>query len=135
MRKDRVAQLESIGFQVAGQAKTRSDDWDTFFEELREYVRNHGDSNVPDTYHVNPSLVEWVRKQRHDYSLKCGGDKSAMTAEREAKLNVLGFSWGKRKSSAVSNDNNIGICPDKVTSKSLLPPMKRQRTTVDIHPY
>jgi hypothetical protein len=54
-----------------------------------------------------------------------------MTAEKEAKLNVLGFSWVKRQSPAGSNDdNNNVICPDEVTSESL--PMKRQRTSDDI---
>jgi hypothetical protein len=117
MPNDRVAKLESIGFQADCHAK-KSDDWDTFFEELREYVRNHGDCNVPETYHLNPSLVECIRKQRHDYSLRCGGDKSAMTAEREAKLNALGFLWEKRESPLIvgSNDNTV-ICADEVTSE------------------
>jgi hypothetical protein len=62
-------------------------------------------------------MVEWVKNQRHDYSLRCGGDKNAMTAEHEAKLNVLGFLWEKRESPLVaSNDNNV-LCPDEVTSE------------------
>ena len=100
--------MESIRFEVDGQDKT-SDDWDTLFEELREYVRNHGDCNVLETNHRNPSLVEWVNKQRHDYSLRCGGDKNAMTAEREAKLNVLGFLWEKRESPLVGSNANTGL--------------------------
>jgi hypothetical protein len=128
LQKDRVTKLESIGFKFAGQA-SHSGGWDAFFEELRDYLRNHGDCNVPKKYHLNPSLGEWVRKQRHDYSLKCDGYYSFMTAEHEAKLNVLGFSWAKRQSSSVgSNDNNNVLCPDKVSSESLAP-MSRQRTS------
>jgi hypothetical protein len=81
-----------------------------------------GDSNVPERHRLNPSLGEWVRKQRHDYSLKCGGDQSAMIAKHEAKLNTLGFSWVERKSSAGSNNknnNNNVIFPDKVITKNL----------------
>jgi hypothetical protein len=118
LRKDRTARLESIGFDLSGQAKIRRDDWwDTFFEELREYLRNNGDCNVPEEYRLNPSLSEWIRKQRHYYSLKCDGDESAMTAEHEAKLNVLGFSWVKSQPPAASNDTNNILCPDKVTSE------------------
>jgi hypothetical protein len=132
MPKYHRAKLESIGFRFAtGQGK-KSDGWDAFFEELRDYLRNHGDCNVPEEYRLNPSLSLWVRKQRHDYSLKCGGDQGAMAAEHEAKLNVLGFSWAKRQSSVGSNDNNNNVlCPDKVTSESLTP-MTRQRTSHDI---
>jgi hypothetical protein len=114
LRQDRVVKLESIGFQV-GQAR-RSEDWEIFFEDLRGYVRNQGDCNVPENYHLNPSLVEWVREQRQDYSLRCGGNKSAMTAEREAKLNVLGFVWERRESQASLNVNTIP-CPDQITSE------------------
>jgi hypothetical protein len=132
LSKDRVARLESIGFTFgAGHEANKSDDWDSFFEELRDYLRNHaGDCNVPEPYRLNPSLGEWVNKQRHDYSLKCGGDQSAMTPEHEAKLNVLGFLWVKTKSSVGSKDNNNLLSPDKVTSKLL--PMNRQRTSFAI---
>jgi adenylate kinase family enzyme len=110
LRKYRTARLESIGFDSSGQARIRRDDWwDSFFEELREYLRNNGDCNVPEEYRLNPSLSEWIRKQRHHYSLKCDGDGSAMTAEHEAKLNVLGFSWVKSQPSAASNDTNNAL--------------------------
>jgi hypothetical protein len=127
LRKDRRAKLESIGFMFV-QGK-KSDGWDTFFEDLRDYLRKHGDCDVPEKYCLHPLLGTWVRKQRHDYSLKCGGDQSAMTAEHEAKLNVLGFSWVKSSTGSNDNNNNV-LCPDEVKSKSLL--MKRQRTTHDI---
>jgi hypothetical protein len=129
MRKDRRAKLESIGFRF-GQAK-KSDSWETFFEELRDYLRNHGDCNVPEKYRLNPSLGEWVRKQRHDYSLKCGGDQGAMAAEHEAKLNALGFSWVKKHSPAGSNGNSKVLCPDEVASERLTP-MNRQRAILGI---
>jgi hypothetical protein len=39
-----------------------------------------------------------------------------MTAEREAKLNVLGFVWEKRESQASLDVNNMP-CPDEITSE------------------
>jgi hypothetical protein len=54
-----------------------------------------------------------------------------MTAECEAKLNVLGFSWVRRHSPAGSFDNNNVLCPDEVASESLMP-INRQRTSHDI---
>jgi hypothetical protein len=131
LRKDRVAKLESRGFRFAttGEAK-KCDDWDIVFEELHDYLRDHGDCDVPEKYPLNPLLGEWVRKQRRGYSLKCGGDQSVMTAEHEAKLNVLGFLWEKRQTLADSNVNNV-LYPEKVTSESLTP-MNRQRTALRI---
>jgi hypothetical protein len=108
LRKDRIAKLDSVGFRF-GQAK-ESDDWDGFFEELRDYLRNHGDCNVPEEYRVNPSLGDWVKTQRYDYAMKFGRYQSAMTAEREAKLNVLGFSWVKTQAPSPAPASN-----DKVT--------------------
>jgi hypothetical protein len=121
LRKDRAAKLESIGFTFAGQEANKSDDWVSFFEELRDYLRVHGDCNVPEKYDLNPSFGEWVRKQRDDYSLQCGGHQSAMTAEREAKLNVLGFSWVSRHSPAGSYAPAVCLvdCSLEVVSSSL----------------
>jgi hypothetical protein len=133
MPKDRVAKLKSLGFTFADTGAAASHSWDSLFEELRDYLRTHGDCNVPEeNFHCNPSLGNWVSKQRHDYEMKCaGGDQTAiMTAEHEAKLNLLGFSWVRSHAPAsCSNDNNsnVRLCPDKVTSESL-PTVNRQRT-------
>ncbi len=46
LQQDRVAKLKAIGFTFAAihkKAHDKSDDWDSCFEELRDYLRNHGD--------------------------------------------------------------------------------------------
>jgi hypothetical protein len=42
-----------------------------------------------------------------------------MTAERDAKLNALGFSWEKREPPSVGSNDNIISCPDKITSERM----------------
>ena len=48
---------------------------------------------MPQKYPENTDLGLWVRYQREDYKKYQKGDKSAMTEEKIAKLEKVGFAW------------------------------------------
>lgn len=89
---DRVAKLDSIGFQWRVAAPVTG--WENRYEQLVEYAKEHnGDVNVPQYYPQDKSFGRWVMKQRSEYSLRLRGLKSQLTDERVARLEALGFSW------------------------------------------
>jgi hypothetical protein len=91
LSKEREAKLEAIGFQWKV-AKTPVG-WERRFEQLLEYQRIHGDTNVPQSFPPDKSFGRWVMKQRCEYSLKLRNLKSQLTDDRERRLNEIGFSW------------------------------------------
>jgi hypothetical protein len=86
---ERVTALDSIGFCW----DARSSSWFDRFEELRAFVRQCGNANVPYTYHANKKLAVWVKSQRHQHKLWKRGLNATMTREREYLLNSIGFVW------------------------------------------
>jgi hypothetical protein len=67
--------------------------WMERYTELVEFHRQHGHCLVPNSYKENPSLAEWVKRQRYQYKLKTLGERNSMTQERIMKLEKLGFVW------------------------------------------
>jgi hypothetical protein len=63
------------------------------YEELLDYRLKNGDCLVPNQFPPNPSLAEWVKRQRYQYKLKCQGQHSSMSDDRIACLAKLGFVW------------------------------------------
>jgi Helicase associated domain len=63
--------------------------WDARVEELLEYKRVHGDTDVPNTFDENPSLARWVGDQRRAYK------RSNMAKHRVDRLEEIGFLWSK----------------------------------------
>jgi hypothetical protein len=59
--------------------------WEARLEELKSYHAQHGTFRVPA---ANTELTYWVEEQR---KAKRGG---RLSADREAKLNAIGFPWG-----------------------------------------
>jgi hypothetical protein len=88
---ERIAKLETIGFQW--RVAKPPVGWESRFEQLKEYRSVHGHCNVPQSYEPDKPFGRWVMKQRCERSQKLRGLKSQMTAERESKLNEIGFEW------------------------------------------
>jgi Helicase associated domain len=63
--------------------------WDARVEELLEYKRVHGDTDVPNTFDENPSLARWVGDQRRAYK------RGTMAKHRVDRLEEIGFLWSK----------------------------------------
>mmetsp|Transcript_15872 Transcript_15872/g.23740 ORF Transcript_15872/g.23740 Transcript_15872/m.23740 type:complete len:308 (+) Transcript_15872:117-1040(+) len=61
--------------------------------ELEEYKKKHGNCLVPRRYEENPSLGNFVNKQRQSYRKFLMGEKSSMNDRRINALNQLGFVW------------------------------------------
>lgn len=90
LNSDRVAVLESIDVQFTVRGEMI---WQKNFDALVAYKNEHGDVRVPRQYEKAPKLSEWVTEQRRQCKARLEGKSSAMTAERMAKLDQLGFVW------------------------------------------
>ena len=96
---ERIQILESIGFEWDPQKVA----WQRMYEQLQDFVRQHGHAKVPKGFVHNPELANWVRNQRLEH---CNG---RMTPERIALLDKLGFVWSQsNKSTGASKKNAVG---------------------------
>jgi len=87
LSEERVARLEALGFE-----------WDPVRADLEEMFRalvafkgKQGHCNVPFSWSENPELGRWVPRQRHAFR------KGKLSEERVARLEALGFEWGRIK--------------------------------------
>ena len=71
----------------------QAENWTGKFEELLDFRLKHGHCLVPYTFTENSSLAEWVKRQRYQYKLKNEGKHSALSEDRIAALEALGFVW------------------------------------------
>ena len=67
--------------------------WDQRLNELLHFRRQYGHTLVPHTFHPNPQLARWVKRQRRQYKLLQSGKASTMTADRVVILEDAGFVW------------------------------------------
>jgi len=61
--------------------------------ELEKYRQEYGHCLVPKRYDKNPSLGNWVNKQRQNYRKFLRGENSSMNQQRINALNNVGFIW------------------------------------------
>ena len=95
MADDRINLLEKIGFVWNVPDST----WMVRYEELKQFKATRGHCNVPSDDSANKELGTWVHKQRTEYRLQeKGKQSSAMTAERIALLEEIGFVWKPQES-------------------------------------
>ena len=85
----------------------QSENWKERYSELVEFHRQHGHCLVPNNYKENPSLAEWVKRQRYQYKLKTLGEHTTMTPERMKKLKKLGFAWNSHDKMWEEHMNNL----------------------------
>jgi hypothetical protein len=72
---------------------SNTEQWDSKFEMLLRFRKQHGHCSVPHTYPENPILARWVKRQRYQYKLKNGGEASTVTDGRIKTLERVGFVW------------------------------------------
>ena len=94
--------------------------WDSYFEQLRDFVRIYKHCNVPAQ---NPELGRWAAEQRLLYERKQIGKetRSDLTDEREAKLMAVGFVFETTSSDDEDKDWSIAFpspIPNDTFSKS-----------------
>jgi hypothetical protein len=95
---EKIQRLDDIGFVwvLSQRRKLDKDDsaldpdeaqWMKRFEELLEYVQEHGNPNLPKEYKENPSLEAWVHHQRQLRKAR------KQTSKHVKLLNGIGFVW------------------------------------------
>eukprot|EP00562_Extubocellulus_spinifer_P004922 CAMPEP_0178513734 /NCGR_PEP_ID=MMETSP0696-20121128/23638_1 /TAXON_ID=265572 /ORGANISM="Extubocellulus spinifer, Strain CCMP396" /LENGTH=326 /DNA_ID=CAMNT_0020143763 /DNA_START=115 /DNA_END=1095 /DNA_ORIENTATION=- len=94
MTPDRAKLLESLGFVW----DSHNAAWTEKTHDLRQYRAKYGDCLVPSAFKPNPQLATWVKCQRRQYKLYWEGKPSAMTPQRIAELEEMGFVWELRSS-------------------------------------
>lgn len=89
-----VAMLNSIGFvwqmrkPLTMRDTTLNDQYfEEMLKELKKFKEEEGHCWVPQKYLKHPKLGNWVKNQRKDKR------HGTMKAEREQKLNEIGFEW------------------------------------------
>ena len=75
----------------------QAEQWSDRFDELVEFRKIHGHCNVPHKFPENPLLAVWAKRQRYQYTLKCRGEHSTLTNERQVELEKLGFIWDSHR--------------------------------------
>jgi hypothetical protein len=63
--------------------------WDARVEELLEFKKKYGHTDVPNTFEENQSLARWVGDQRRTFK------RGAMAKHRIDRLQEIGFLWSK----------------------------------------
>ena len=87
--KERLDKLEEIGFQWTVLERT---EWTEMFKRLQTYQREHnGSCNVPEQYHPDPQLGNWVQNQRKNHK------KGSLLKERHDQLQAVGFQWTPKR--------------------------------------
>lgn len=124
---------ESSNFFRAYQAEQ----WTQRYEELCEYVKVHGNCQVPHTYTKNPALARWVKRQRYQYKLRLENKPSTMTDQRVVVLERIGFvwdshvaGWDERRNELIEYKKTYGHCnvPSNYSAnRQLAVWVKRQR--------
>ncbi|CAJ1893040.1 unnamed protein product [Cylindrotheca closterium] len=72
----------------------RAYSWLDRLHQLQDYKETHGDTCVPKRFPSNPSLGNWVIKQRVQYRKFLSNETPcSMTEEKVAILNQIGFCW------------------------------------------
>jgi hypothetical protein len=89
----RIQELESLGFEWAGDGYGVTATWEDRLSELSDYRKIHGHCNVPYNCSENTKLVSWVGTQRSRYRLRSEGKRSPMTLSRIKGLESMGFEW------------------------------------------
>lgn len=80
--------------------------WWKRLAELQAFRFRHGHCQVPKRYAENPSLGNFVNKQRQLYRQYQQGRPTSLTAERIAMLDAMGFCWDASVSTKQLADND-----------------------------
>jgi hypothetical protein len=87
---EREATLNAIGFAWGKSRRVILLDWETRFEQLKEYKKANGECDVSRSDSQTIQLGRWVSQQRQAKKI------AQLSEEREEKLNSIGFVWSIR---------------------------------------
>jgi hypothetical protein len=92
LSQERIAKLDALGISWDPHA----DAWNERYEALRQFHATKGHCEAPRTYRPDLGLSGWKAKQRSDRK------SGALSNERKARLDALGFVWDRSNRSAPS---------------------------------
>jgi len=132
INKELKARLDSIGFPWVTEVWKAYYDkhWQKMFEQLKEYISNHGNPNIVVTDNETAKLKGWVKSQ------KDARKRNHLSQEKIDALDRVGFLWAKlRKTVAVryqwqemfdqfKNYMSIHANPDIVVTDDATAPLK-----------
>lgn len=87
--------------------------WELRYKELLRFHSEFGHSAVPHTYHRNPQLARWVKRQRRQYKLRRDDRTSTMTSERLELLDTIGFVWDSHEINWTEKLRSLGLYREK----------------------
>lgn len=107
LTKSRLHRLNAVGFvwdakkdpafwSIQQQTTQEETKWETNFNMLLDFKKEHGHVLVPKEYDENRALARWVSLQRKEKKLRDQGEISHLTDERVERLHSLGFAWNTR---------------------------------------
>lgn len=92
---ERRAALDLLGFDGGIQQGLS---WNSWVKKLKTFKRKHGHCCVPYNYRSDPTLGNWVKRQRDTYF------RERLSDERMKVLNSLGFVWDPSGRRSLSED-------------------------------
>eukprot|EP00978_Attheya_sp_CCMP212_P019276 scaffold53821_cov50-Attheya_sp.AAC.2 len=93
LTNDKREKLESIGFTFICRPSPTVTHWDQRFQELVDFKKINGHTNVPDG---SGSLGKWVSYHRTQYRLLNEGKHSTFSSDKCEKLESIGFTFVHR---------------------------------------
>ena len=108
--------------------------WMERYDDLLEYKKQYGHCHVPFHFKGNPSLSQWVKRQRHQHKLFDAGKHSHLNSERIQLLEGIGFTWDSHSAAWEENfqalnefKDQFGHCHVPIANSRLSTWVKRQR--------
>jgi hypothetical protein len=95
LSSDQIMRLQMLGLEWNVQ-ETRDlkivEKWEKNYTKLLKFKLDTGHTRVARNQQENPTLGQWVRKQRQSYAQQ-RGSAHTLTDERIARLDGIGFEW------------------------------------------
>ena len=85
-----------------GKRRKPSVSWEVRRQQLADYKKEFGDTDVSQRYTKNKQFYKWIYNQKKAYKLFQEGKPSSITEERIQSLNELNFNWWKQRKSSIS---------------------------------
>jgi hypothetical protein len=108
---DRISQLNQLSFPwkiYDNDDDDNNSQWQKWIDDFLHYrCKNDGDGNVPLKLQENPSLGNFVNRQRVEYRKMMNGKPSTMTNTKVQELQRVGFIFSVREGGHTSWDDRL----------------------------
>lgn len=91
LNPERIKQLESLSFTIIDYEAGKKETWEKMFSSLCEFKKIEGHCKVPQGWHKNHELANWVSNQRQMKR------NNRLNSDYLRRLNEIGFIWHTRE--------------------------------------